>query len=106
MPEMMLLKGLRIDPSKLDTLGEAYERAGSAGQTGGVSVVTEEVLAATRREGCKCEDPRHMAALGLGPLRPGLLVRGDTGLVALESGCTKGRWVCSRLDAVRRRYGV
>lgn len=90
------LAGLRIQSTRF---GAVEPRATAAG---GGRAVSAEVLAQTQRDECKCEDPRHMAALGLSPLRVGTPV---FQLVELGSGCTTGRWVCSRLDRVRRAYG-
>lgn len=125
MPELMQLTGLSIKTERLGELGESYLRAGSSRGSLGVQVVSEEVLASTRRPDCKCEDPVHMASLGLQPLRAGTLVRGPGGLqgispewhddtkqwvpieggLGLGSGCQTGS-VCTRLTDVRKRYGV
>lgn len=124
-PETMVLKGLKIRQDRLGDLSESYERHTPRSSLG-VQVVSEEVLASTRKGDCKCEDPQHMARLGLPPLRAGTLVRGPGGLQGvsaqynyeteqwepveggegLGSGCTSGRHVCSRLNEIRRRYGL
>jgi hypothetical protein len=121
----LALKGLTITRSRLANLGGTYERHGGSRSSLG-AVVSQEVLASTRKPECKCEDPKHMAALGLPVLRAGMLVRGPGGLqgvgpnynylteewepveegTGLGSGCTTGRWVCPRLNEIRRRYGV
>lgn len=125
MPTVTPFKGLKIRKDRLGNLGEAYERAGPRSSLG-VAVVSEEVLASTRNGSCKCEDPVHMASLGLPVLHAGTLVRGPGGLQGvspaynystqewervdggegLSEGCTSGKWVCPRLNEIRRRYGV
>lgn len=119
--EVTPLSGLTINMSRLDELGEHYERAGTRGGLG-VAVVSEEVLAETKRTECNCEDPRHMARRRRHPLRVGMPA---SALGDLEEGCKgipvikedgsemnrmevlnhPGGWVCNRLIAVRRRYG-
>lgn len=115
-----IMTGLRIQSSRF---GAVEPR--NSGHGLGVRVVSAEVLAQTRVPTCKCEDPRHMASLGLLPLHPGTLLRGPGGLqgispeynftteqwepveggAGLGGGCTKGH-VCPRLDKVRRIYGL
>lgn len=66
------------------------------------AVVSAEVLASTKRDGCKCEDRKHMSELGIPTLTEGMPV---SALIDLESGCTRKKWVCPRLIEVRKRYG-
>lgn len=114
------LKGLRIQRRRF---GAVEPRR--TGSEGGGRVVSAEVLASTRTDKCKCEDPRHMAKFNRPPLRVGTLVVGPGGLrgispeynftaeawepveggQGLGSGCTPGKGICPRLDAVRRAYG-
>lgn len=125
----LTLNGLRINVARLDAVGTATEqrkaRVASGGRGAMTGVVSADVLAQTRTDACKCEDENHMVLLGLQPLRAGTPLRGSGGLQGispeynftteqwepipggkgLESGCTTGRHICPRLDAVRRRYG-
>lgn len=127
----LTLTGLRIDTSRLDTVSTATEQrrthAASGRRGPATQVVSADVLAETRTAECKCEDEKHMATLGLPTLHAGTPIQGAGGLRGLPtgwdpelerhvfqfedpkclgSGCTTGRHVCSRLDKVRRRYGI
>lgn len=115
------LKGLRIQSNRF---GAVEPR--NSGHGLGVRVVSAEVLAQTRVDTCRCEDPRHMASLGLSTLHAGTLLKGPGGLQGispeynftteqwepvpegkgLESGCMTGKHICPRLDKVRRIYGL
>lgn len=121
-----LLGGLRIDPSRLDAVSTATSERRTRVATGtrGVtsSVVSAEVIAETRREGCKCEDRDHMVTRGKEPLVAGMPV---SELTFLEEGCAGSQkrhsdgspmtkeelwnmrpgWVCPRLIEIRKRYG-
>lgn len=122
------LNGLRVRRVGLASVGAATQRraariaSGVRGAT--ASIVSADVLAETRTSDCKCEDEQHMRGLGLPVLQVGTLVRGPGGLFGispefnistgqwepipdgkgLESGCTSGKWICPRLDKIRRRY--
>jgi hypothetical protein len=94
----MLLNGLKISRPALQQLMDGV----SASSSPRGKCVTQVDLVTTHNPSCRCDDPDHMGNLShtKGHLYAGMPV---SGLRALNSGCTP-RWVCSRLDSLRRRH--
>src|SRR5690606_24056120 len=84
-----LLSGLVINRERLTAVSTATadrRTQAASGHRGPVSsVVSADVIAQTRRDGCKCEDRDHMATRNKEPLVAGMPV---SELIFLEEGCT------------------
>jgi hypothetical protein len=122
----MKLRLLKVIMPQLDGVKVATEirRERTASGEGNLGrVVTLDVILDTRQPGCHCEDGDWMWRRGKPPLIPGMLV---SELSKLESGCCEPeryhkdgtklskiemwaqppKWICPRLDKLRRSYGL
>lgn len=90
----MILLGLKIDSALIDEVLERKDQ-GRGGLYTGMPTVSLTDLVETKRNhpGCRCEED-HGLEVGMPKFK----------VSKLGTGC-KERWVCSRLDALRRRMG-
>ena len=99
----IVAKGAKLSRSRLAAVGTVHQVVSRSG--GRLATVSASLLAETRLPPCNCEDIDHMSELYPhvnGHLHAGMPVKA---LRLLASGCTTGRWVCPRLDRIRRQLG-